>query len=106
MDVEVREGTDEVEFAVSGRIDSVTAPDLESRLADYVESGRDLVLDLSNTHYVSSAGLRVFLSTHKALQASSSSLVIANPNDIILEVLKVTGLISVMDVVVDGHAAQ
>lgn len=47
---------------VSGRVDSATAPDLEERLLELVAAGNgNLVIDLSDVGYISSAGLKALL---------------------------------------------
>ena len=52
---------------VSGRLDTITAPQLESDLKDSIEGVTSLILDFSDLSYISSAGLRVLLSTQKQM---------------------------------------
>jgi anti-anti-sigma factor len=64
---ETRSGSTVV-LAITGSLDVVTSPDLESRLAALLDAGqKDLVFDLSHLDYVSSAGLRVFMLALKRL---------------------------------------
>lgn len=82
---------------VSGRLDTKTAPDLEARIksGDLGEGG--LTLDLSELEYVSSAGLRVILATHK-MMANHGGLVVRNPQDTVMEVLDATGFTDILDI--------
>ena len=52
---------------LGGRLDTTTAPELEEALKSLPESTRELVFDMKNLEYISSAGLRVFLSEHKKM---------------------------------------
>ena len=52
-------------LTVSGRIDTVTAPELEEFALEHMEGITELALDLADVEYVSSAGLRALLQLHK-----------------------------------------
>ena len=52
-------------LTVSGRIDTVTAPELEKFALEHMEGITEMVLDLADVEYVSSAGLRALLQIHK-----------------------------------------
>lgn len=54
-------------LALSGRLDTVTAPELENELGALLPDTDALVLDMEKLEYISSAGLRVILKTQKAL---------------------------------------
>jgi anti-sigma B factor antagonist len=84
---------------VSGRVDSSSAPALEARLRELVDAGKiQLVLDLKNVEYMSSAGLRAMVSTLKAVKRVNGDLVIANPSPRVEEVLRLAGLTSIFAV--------
>ena len=55
--VKTREG-DKLTLALSGRLDTLTAPQLETVIKNELDGAKDLVLDLKDLIYVSSAGLR------------------------------------------------
>ena len=61
-----KKGTD-LTIALEGRLDTSTAPQLESELRDALNGIENLVFDLEKLVYVSSAGLRVFLATQKTM---------------------------------------
>ena len=81
-----REG-DKLVLAPQGRIDTVTAPDLESAVV--LDGVAELVFDLSAVDYVSSAGLRVLLSAQKKM--AKGKMVIANARPAVKEVFDITG---------------
>ena len=81
---------DELTVALEGRLDTTTAPDLEKELKASLESVRTLTMDFSKLDYISSAGLRVLLSAHKAM-ASKGGMKVMNVNEIVNEVFEVTG---------------
>lgn len=83
--------------ALEGRLDTMTAPELEASIKDDLSSVDAAVLDLKNLEYVSSAGLRVILSTHKAL-ASKGGLTVKNPNETVSEVFEVTGFSDILNI--------
>lgn len=88
---------DKLTVAVEGRLDTTTAPELEQALSTSLDGVKDLVLDFASLEYVSSAGLRVLLSTQKAMLAKGSMKLI-NVNDSIMEVFDITGFADVLTI--------
>ena len=82
--------------ALDGRIDTLTAPQLETELAPLLDGVAALVLDLTQVAYISSAGLRVLLSTHKKMLAAGGSLTIANAVPAVREVFDITGFSDIL----------
>ncbi len=80
--------------AVTGRLDTASAPELEKELAmlDYVD---ELILDISKLDYISSAGLRVLLSTHKRMHGA---MTVKGPNEMISEIFEVTGFADILNI--------
>jgi len=83
--------------AVEGRLDTVTAPQLEKELKEELESAQALTLDFGKLEYISSAGLRVLLSAHKAM-AGKGGLTIVGANEIVREVFDVTGFSDILNI--------
>ncbi len=83
--------------AVAGRLDTMTAPQLEAELNGVLGSADSLTLDFSKLDYISSAGLRVLLSAHKVMSAKDG-LTVTNVNDIVQEVLDVTGFSDILNI--------
>lgn len=84
-------------IAVSGRVDTVTAPELEAGLK-FGDSSR-VVIDLSNVPYMSSAGLRLLLAAHKTMLANGGRLEVANVQSAVREVLDITGFSDILNLV-------
>lgn len=80
MEIATREFKRSTVVEVSGRVDSATAPQLAAVLNDLMEQGQyNIVLDLSDTDFISSAGLRVLIDTQKTCQRlNRGELVLAN----------------------------
>lgn len=85
--------------AVSGRVDSATAPDLEAALKRLVDAEKtQLVLDLLSVEYMSSAGLRAMVSTLKSVKRVNGDLRIASPSQRVEEVLRLAGLTAIFSI--------
>lgn len=84
----------EVTLALEGRLDTSTAPELESALSDVPSSVKKLILDFAKLEYVSSAGLRVILTAQKSMNARAGKLVVVKANDVVRDVFDVTGFSS------------
>lgn len=84
-------------IALEGRLDTMTAPELETSIKDDVDKVSSAVMDLKSLDYVSSAGLRVILSLHKSL-AGKDGLVVKNPNETVSEVFEVTGFSDILNI--------
>ena len=82
-----------------GKLDATSSPELDKRLASLVESGiRQIVLDLAGLDYVSSAGLRVFLSAAKRLKQAQGKLALANPSAQVQQIFDIAGFASIMPI--------
>lgn len=90
MKMEQNRDGDRLTVALSGRIDSVTAPELDAALDNWLDGVRDLVLDFKELEYTSSAGLRVLLKTQKRMKKQGKMKLINVCSDII-ELLELTG---------------
>ena len=71
-------------FALEGRLDTVTAPELESAISADLAGLTELKLDFEKLEYVASAGLRVLLSTQKAF-GGKGKFTLCNVNETIME---------------------
>ena len=81
---------DKLTFALEGRLDTVTSPELETAIKESIDGAKELVMDFKDLEYISSAGLRVLLSAQKTMMQQGSMKVI-NVNDIVMEIFDVTG---------------
>ena len=85
-------------FALEGRLDTVTAPDLEKELKDSLDGVTELLLDFEKLEYISSAGLRVLLAAQKTM-AKQGTMTLTNVNDTIMEIFEVTGFSDILTIV-------
>ena len=74
----------------TGRLDTVTAPQLDAFLADQLNGVTELIFDLAGLEYISSAGLRTLLSAQKKMNAVGK-MIVKNPNEMISEIFDITG---------------
>ena len=86
-----------LEIALDGRLDTVTAPDLEKELKGSLAGVDELTMDFANLEYISSAGLRVLLSAHK-IMSQKDGMKLINVNDLVMEVFEVTGFSDILDI--------
>ena len=83
--------------AISGRLDTTTAPELEEALKESMDGISELVIDFTETEYISSAGLRVLLSAQKTMN-KQGSMIVTGVNDVIMEIFEVTGFVDILDI--------
>ena len=84
--------------ALEGRLDTVTAPELESDLMGIIEGIDELVLDFAELDYISSAGLRVLLSAQKMMNKKEGAMKIINVKDVIMDIFDMTGFLDILTV--------
>ena len=84
-------------LALEGRLDTTTAPQLETELKASVEGVTALVLDLAELAYISSAGLRVVLMAQKIMN-KQGTMVVRNVDPNVLEVFEVTGFSDILTI--------
>ena len=84
-------------IALEGRLDTLTAPELEKELNSALEGIEKLTLDFAGLEYISSAGLRVLLSAQKTMN-NQGEMVIRNANETVREVFEVTGFDEILTV--------
>ena len=83
--------------ALEGRLDTMTAPELEATLKTALEGVEELTFDFEKLDYISSAGLRVLLATQKTMNRQGS-MKVKNVNEIILEIFEVTGFSDILTI--------
>ena len=82
---------------LTGRLDTLTSPQLEEALKEVPADVEKLVLDLKTLEYVSSAGLRVFLNAQKSIM-NKGEMILRYVNDEIMEVLSMTGFTQILTI--------
>ena len=89
LNVEKKENGQELEFVISGRLDTMTAPELEAHLKDRLEGISSLILDITGLSYISSAGLRTVSYLHMNMKKGGQSRAI-HCNDVVKDVFEIT----------------
>ena len=84
-------------IALEGRLDTTTAPELESELKSSLAGITELIMDFTNLDYISSAGLRVLLSAQKTM-TKQGSMKITHVNEMVMEVFEVTGFVDILNI--------
>lgn len=84
-------------ISLEGRLDTNTAPELEAEMKSSVEGVEELIFDLADLVYISSAGLRVLLSAQKVMN-KQGKMTIKNSNDDIREIFDVTGFVDILNI--------
>ena len=86
-----------LKMGLEGRLDTVTAPQLEEALKESTDSITELVFDLSKLEYISSAGRRVLLSMQKIMN-KQGTMKILGANENIMEIFEVTGFVDILNI--------
>lgn len=94
MEIKKTEESGKLVVSVIGRLDTTTAPTLESDLAEDLKNFDAIDLDFVDLDYISSAGLRALLMMQKTMSAKSGKLVIKHVKEEIMEVFDMTGFSS------------
>lgn len=84
-------------FALEGRLDTVTAPDLEKAFKESLDGVTELELDFAGLEYISSAGLRVLLAAQKVMNKQGEMRLI-HVNETIMEIFEVTGFSDILTI--------
>ena len=88
---------DVLTVALEGRLDTTTAPELDEDLKESAANVNELIMDLEKLEYISSAGLRVLLTYHKAMMRKDG-MKILHANEMIMEVFDITGFSEVFTI--------
>lgn len=97
MTIEKTLNGNELTVILTGRLDTTTAPQLETELKKDLTDVKKLVLDFASLEYLSSAGLRVLLAAQKVMN-KQGTMVIRNVNDTIQDIFEVTGFSEILTV--------
>ena len=92
----IRRGT-ELTLTPAGRLDTLSAPELECALRSALDDVTALIFDFSDLEYISSAGLRVLLSARKAM-ARQGTMKLIHVNEAILDIFEVTGFTDILTI--------
>lgn len=97
MTINKEQNGTEMKVALAGRLDTTTAPQLETELKSIMEGLTKLQFDFKDLEYISSAGLRVLLSAQKIMN-KQGSMEITGVNETVSEVFEVTGFSDILTI--------
>lgn len=95
MTIEIKTTVEATVIEVAGRLDTITAPMLDKTINEDISGVKNLILDLKEVAYVSSAGLRVLLSAQKKMQ-KVGSMKVRNVCAEVMEVFEMTGFADIL----------
>ena len=98
MNIVVTENGTAITLALSGRLDTLSSPELSTAINSALEKSSQLVLDFTDLDYISSAGLRVLLTAQKQL-SGNGSLSLSHVNSTVQDILDMTGFSDILTIV-------
>ena len=93
MKIDFNKNDGKLNISLDGRLDTVTAPELEAFLNENLDGASALNIDCANLAYVSSAGLRVLLAAQKKMKGG---LKLTNVCELVMEVFEMTGFADIL----------
>ena len=95
MTIEIKKNAEATIIEIVGRLDTITAPDLEKTINEDIGDAKNIILDVKGMEYISSAGLRVLLGAQKKMQKIGTMKVI-NVCEEVMEVFEMTGFADIL----------
>ena len=95
MTIEIKRNAEETIIKIAGRLDTTTAPALDKTINEDIAGTKNLVLDVKELEYISSAGLRVILGAQKKMQ-KIGSMKVTNVREEVMEVFEMTGFADIL----------
>jgi anti-anti-sigma factor len=106
MEMVVTEASAATVFSIRGRMDALSAPEVEAKLNPWFEqNGKTLIIDLEDLDYISSAGLRVLLSAAKKMKARGGVLFLARLQEGVKQVFEISGFSAIIPIYETVEAA-
>ena len=97
MTINVERDYELVVLKITGRLDTTTAPNLDTVINELSEDTKELILDMGGLEYISSAGIRVVLSAYKKMMSNQGIMRIIKANDMVRDVFEMTGLLQMIE---------
>ena len=95
MNIKIEKNNDATVLKIDGRLDTVTAPELENAINGEGDALKALVLDFEKVNYISSAGLRVLLTAQKKMNVQGS-MELVNVSQAVMDILEMTGFADIL----------
>ena len=99
MTITIQETEERFVAVLSGELDTAASQEAGQALQPLLDSkGKEIVLDCTDLEYISSSGLRVLLGILKQAKSVGSRVVLRNVNDVIRDVLEISGFITIFEI--------
>ena len=98
MNIKETSDGDSIVLNISGEIDGSNVGELEESIKGAAGRTENLILDLEDLEYISSAGLRVFIIIQKQIDRDGHSMLIKHVCDDVMEIFKVTGFVKLLNI--------
>ncbi len=97
LNINKEQNAENLVVTLEGRLDTTTAPQLETELKASLDGIKELKFDIAKLEYISSAGLRVLLSAQKSM-SKQGNMVVANVSEEVMEIFEVTGFSDILTI--------
>ena len=97
MTINVERDFELVTLEITGRLDTTTAPNLEEVIVELSQDVKELVFEISELEYISSAGIRILLGAYKKMNSNHGIMRIEKASDMVREVFEMTGLSELLE---------
>jgi anti-sigma B factor antagonist len=88
-----------VTFELEGRLDIVSAPELQTAVDEVIDTAAAFVFDFKKLEYLSSSGLRILLTTQQTMEETGRpDVIVSGANTETREVFSVTGFDNVLNI--------
>ena len=95
MTIEIKKNAEATIIEIVGRLDTITAPELEKTINEDIGDAKNIILDVKGMEYISSAGLRVLLGAQNKMQ-KIGSMRVTNVCEEVMEVFEMTGFADIL----------
>ena len=97
MTINKTQENEKLTVAIVGRLDTTTAPQLEAELKSSLDGVKELVFDIKELEYISSAGLRVLLTAQKTMN-KQGKMTVTGAGEAVMEIFEVTGFVDILNI--------
>ena len=99
MEVKITQKENAVTAQLSGRLDTAVSQEVAQKLQPVIEdAGKTIILDCKDLSYISSSGLRIFLTIRKAASAAGGKVIVKDINNEIRQVFMMTGFLNLFEI--------
>lgn len=98
MEIEKIDNGEKLNVRLIGEVDAMNANEIEAELLKESETAKEIIFDLSQLEYISSAGLRVLLAMQKKMK-KQGNMEVRNTTEDVMQIFKVSGFVRLLNIV-------